>query len=103
MPLTTKQNQHLRGLAHHIKPVIIIGNAGLTDAVLEEVKLAITHHELIKVKINAGEREERQEIINNITTECGCHHVQSVGRVGVFYRENKERDREKKISLPKAR
>jgi len=99
MPLTTKQNQHLRGLAHHIKPVIIIGNAGLTEAVIEEIKIAIAHHELIKVKINAGERAERQEIISNITTECDCHHVQSIGRVGVFYRPSEE----KKITLPKER
>jgi len=95
MPLSTKQNQQLRSLAHHIKPVIIIGNAGLTEAVVEEIKIAIAHHELIKVKINAGEREERKQIIDNITTECDCHHVQSIGHVGVFYRASKE----KKINL----
>jgi len=97
MAITTKQNQHLRRLAHHLKPVIIIGNAGLSEAVLEEIKLALAHHELIKVKINAGDRSERQEINENITTNCDCHHVQSIGRVAVYYRPGED----KKITLPK--
>ena len=97
MPLTTKQNQFLRGKAHRLKPVVIIGGAGLTDAVLEEIKIALAHHELIKVKINAGERTERQEMISHITTASDCHHVQTIGRIGVFYKPGEE----KKITLPK--
>jgi len=97
MSLTTKQNQYLRGLAHRLKPVIIIGNAGLTEAVMEETKLAIEHHELIKVKINAEDRETRKEFCQNIITECQCHHVQSIGHVAVFYKPSKD----KKITIPK--
>jgi len=97
MPLTTKQNQHLRGLAHKLKPVVIIGGNGLTETVMEEIKIAIAHHELIKVKVAAGERDERQAIIENITTECDCHHVQTIGRIGIFYKPSEE----KKITIPK--
>ena len=97
MPLTTKQNQFLRGKAHRLKPAVIIGGAGLTDAVLAEIKLALAHHELIKVKINAGERDERQEMISHITTACDCQHVQTIGRIGVFYKPGEE----KKIDLAK--
>ncbi|HFE36877.1 MAG TPA: ribosome assembly RNA-binding protein YhbY [Gammaproteobacteria bacterium] len=86
MSLSTKQNQYLRGLAHRLNPVVIIGNAGLTDAVMEEVKLAMNHHELIKVKIKADDRLTRKELCQNIITECQCHHVQSIGHVAVFYK-----------------
>ena len=97
MSLSTKQNQYLRGLAHRLKPVIIIGNAGLTEAVMEEIKLAIEHHELIKVKIHADDRETRKEFCENIITECSCHHVQSIGHVAVFFKSGKNN----KITIPR--
>ena len=51
MTLNKKQIQHLKSLAHHLNPVVMIGNNGLTEGVLAEAELALTHHELIKVKI----------------------------------------------------
>lgn len=97
MSLTTKQNQHLRGLAHRLSPVVIIGNAGLTEAVMEEIKLAMDHHELIKIKINADDRDSRKTLCQNIITECQCQHVQSIGHVAVFYKTSPE----KKITIPR--
>ncbi len=97
MSLTTKQKQVLRGLAHSLKPVIIIGNAGLTESVIEEIKLTIDHHELIKVKISAGDRTVREKIIADVSTKCQCQHVQSIGRIGVFYKASDKR----KIQLPR--
>ena len=96
MSLLPKQKQFLRGLAHKLNPVVIIGNAGLSESVIEEINLSIDHHELIKVRINAGDRAARQEIIDNITTSCHCQHVQTIGRVGIFYKPSLE----KKIKLP---
>ncbi len=93
--LNTKQNQHLRRLAHHLKPVIIIGNAGLTDAVMEEIKIAIAFHELVKIKLNGPDKTARNEMVDNIITNTNAHHVQSIGHVAVFYRASDE----KKISL----
>ena len=93
--LNTKQNQHLRRLAHHLKPVIIIGNAGLTEAVMEEIKNAISFHELVKIKLNGPDKAARSEMIANIITNTGAHHVQSIGHVAVFYKSGDE----KKISI----
>jgi len=97
MSISTKQNQFLRGLAHKLKPVIIVGNAGLTESVMEEIKLTLDHHELIKVKLNANDRAQRMEFCRNITTECEAHHVQSIGHIAVFYKPS----RNNKITLPK--
>ena len=57
MKLNNKQKQHLKGLAHPLKPVVMLGNNGLTEGVLAEIELALEHHELIKVKIAAEARE----------------------------------------------
>ena len=93
--LNTKQNQHLRRLAHHLKPVIIIGNAGLTDAVMEEIKNAISFHELVKIKLNGPDKATRNEMVDNIITNTDSHHVQSIGHVAIFYKASDE----KKVSL----
>ncbi|MDH3326940.1 MAG: YhbY family RNA-binding protein [Gammaproteobacteria bacterium] len=95
MSINTKQNQHLRRLGHHLKPVIIIGNAGLTEAVMEEIKLAISFHELVKIKLNGQDKSARNAMVADISTVCGAHHVQSIGHVAIFYKSSPE----KKISL----
>ena len=59
MNLSTKQKQHLKGLAHPLKPVVMLGNNGLTEGVLAEIDQALTHHELIKVKIATEDRETK--------------------------------------------
>jgi len=91
MSINTKQNQHLRRLAHHLKPVIIIGNAGLTEAVMEEIKLAISFHELVKIKLNGPDKAARSKMIDNIITTCDAHHVQSIGHIAVFYKPSDEK------------
>jgi len=90
MNLTTKQNQHLRSLAHHIKPVVTIGNAGLTTAVMDEIQIALNHHELIKIKIAGADKSTREQYIRDISTKLACHHVQSVGHVASFFKASKE-------------
>jgi len=94
--ITTKQNQHLRKLAHHLNPVVIIGNAGLTDAVMEEIDQALAFHELIKIKINGQDKTARAAMIDDIITKCQAHHAQSIGHVAVFYRTSEK----KKITFP---
>ncbi len=90
MSLTSKQRSHLRTLAHHLKPVVIIGDNGVTDAVLAEIELALDHHELIKVKINAGDRPDRQAISEYICEKTACARIQNIGRIAVLYRPAKE-------------
>jgi len=90
MSITTKQNQHLRRLAHHLKSVVIVGNAGLTDAVMEEIKLAINTHELVKIKLNGSDKAVRKGMVMDISTKCEAHHVQSIGHVAVFYKPSEK-------------
>ena len=74
----------LKAQAHSLKPVIMIGQSGLTEAVLAEIELALDSHELIKVKIRA-EREERVRIQESICTRTGANFIQSIGQILVIY------------------
>lgn len=98
MNLSTKQKQHLKGLAHPLKPVVMLGNNnGLTEGVLAEIEQALEHHELIKVKIASEDRETKTLIVDAIVRETGACNVQVIGKTLVLYRPTKER----KISLPR--
>lgn len=98
MNLTTKQRQFLKGLAHHLSPVVMLGGNGLTESVLAEIDNALNHHELIKVKIAGADREVKQLIIDAIVRETNAVNVQTIGHVLVLYRQSDD----KKITLPKA-
>lgn len=86
MPLSENHRRHLRKLAHHLKPVVIVGNAGLSDNVLTEIDNALAHHELIKVKIHAADKSERQAIIDKISEQTDAGWVLSIGHIAAFYR-----------------
>jgi RNA-binding protein len=97
MNLTNKQKQYLKGLAHPLKPVVQLGNNGLTEGVLAEIENALSFHELIKVKVPSDDKEEKQLIMDAIVGETKAVHIQSIGHVLVIYRQSEE----KKISIPK--
>ncbi|ARD40176.1 ribosome assembly RNA-binding protein YhbY [Edwardsiella ictaluri] len=97
MNLTNKQKQHLKSLAHSLKPVVQLGANGLTEGVLAEIEQALAHHELIKVRIAAEERETKTLIANAIVRETGAYNVQLIGNILVIYRPSEER----KISVPR--
>lgn len=86
MSLTAKQRQYLKGLAHQRKPVVMLGNAGLTPAVLAEIEQALERHELLKVRLPAVERAERGVMVGEIGEKTGAETVQEIGRVVVLYR-----------------
>ena len=95
--LSNKQSKHLKGLAHSLKPVVMIGDKGLTQAVLDEMASALEVHELIKVKIRGEDKEQRQKMIDTMTRKTGSLLVQRVGHtVSIF-----KRIAEAKIALPK--
>lgn len=96
MDLNERQKRHLRGLGHHLKPVVWVGQHGLTDAVLTEVGVALDAHELIKVKIAAG-RDVRGEIADQICAQTAAVLVHSIGQMVVIFRRNAQRP---KIALP---
>lgn len=86
MSITDKQIIFLRKSCHHIKPVVTVGNAGLTENVMSEIELALSHHELVKLKIN-GSSEERKMMINKIVASTGAILVQTIGHTASFYRQ----------------
>ncbi|MDR8522896.1 MULTISPECIES: ribosome assembly RNA-binding protein YhbY [Shewanella] len=99
MNLTTKQKQHLKGLAHGLKPVVMLGGNGLTEGVLAEIDNALSYHELIKVKVASGDRELKNAIVDAIVRETQAEKVQLIGHVLVLFRQSEEM----KIALPKAK
>lgn len=86
MQLTEKQRRHLKGLAHPLKPVILIGNAGLTDAVVAETSRALTDHELIKVRLPGADREERDTALQTLAERTGSAFVTRIGHIAVLFR-----------------
>lgn len=74
--------------SHALSPVVIIGQNGLTDNVHHEVDAALQAHELIKVRVNASTREERDEMITAIAEQHDAHVVQTIGHIVVLYKES---------------
>ncbi len=98
MSLTSKQKRHLRALAHTLKPVVMIGNAGITEGVISEIDGRLAHHELIKIRLGGMERDDRAATIDKICQKTDSELVNSIGHIGIFYRTSKQ----KLIVLPKA-
>jgi RNA-binding protein len=97
MNLSNSQRKFLRGLTHHLEPVVMVADKGLSDNVRAEIEQALEHHELIKVKLRA-EREQRNAWVAEITTETGAQLVHQIGQVACFYRRHPKKP---KISLPR--
>jgi RNA-binding protein len=92
--------KRLRAEAHSHKPVIMIGQAGLTPAVLAEIEIALDCHELLKVRIRA-EREDRKTISEEIIIATGAELIQMIGQIAVLYRPNPEKRIKKEVPSQK--
>ena len=90
MKLTNNQKKHLRTLSHDLRPIVMVGQQGLTDAVLAELELTMTKHELLKVKVRSNGREEKQQIVSKILKFSQAALVQVIGGVLVIYRPFEE-------------
>jgi RNA-binding protein len=97
MRLTESQKKYLRGLGHARKPLIIVGEAGLSKPLLAEYEATLSHHELIKVSVRAGDRKTRSAIIEQLCSVGSAALIQRVGNMALLYRENPEK---KKIVIP---
>lgn len=82
------QKQNLKALAHHLKPVVLIGSKGLTPAVIEETNIALLAHELIKVKINGIDKIERQLMVDELCQNVKATLIQLIGNTAIIYRKN---------------
>ena len=93
LTLTSRQRAHLKARAHALEPLVQVGHAGVQDTVVAAVDTALTAHELIKVKINDAEREERVEIADALSERTGAAVVQRVGKIVVLWRPRPEEDK----------
>ena len=90
--LNEKQKRYLKALVHNRKPVVIIGSKGLTQAVLDEIDSVLDQHELIKIRVNAEDRDARKTMVENLCTAMNAEMVQQIGHVATVFRQNpKER------------
>jgi RNA-binding protein len=90
MALTEKLKRELRGRGHALKPVVTIGAAGLSPAVLRELDLSLEHHELMKVKLAGADREARRVLIGELCEALDAELVQAVGHIALIYRESSD-------------
>ncbi|MDQ3617493.1 MAG: ribosome assembly RNA-binding protein YhbY [Pseudomonadota bacterium] len=97
--LTSAQNRFLRGQAHGLKAILQVGSKGVTDTLVAEIDGALDIHELIKLKVAAGDRDARNAMIDTLATRTDASIVQRIGHTAVFYRQSKEK---RQIVLPRA-
>lgn len=86
--INTALKQELKAKAHHLKPVVLLGSKGLTPAVVEETNIALTTHELIKVKINGAEKEDRILMSTDLCQQLHADLIQLIGNTAIIYRKN---------------
>jgi RNA-binding protein len=97
MELSEKQKKHLRRLGHALHPIVTLGQAGLTDAVVREMNVALDDHELVKVRARSEDRNARAALLDQLAARTGSQLVQRIGNVGLLYRADKKLPR---IVLP---
>lgn len=88
MTLSTADKKQYRTIAHNLNPVVIIGDKGLSENLLDELNRALHDHELIKVKINIGDRDDRSKIIDALLDATKAELVQAIGKVVVLLKKN---------------
>ena len=98
MPLSSSQIRYLRGLAHPLKPVLLLGGKGVTAGVLKELEQALADHELIKVRLTGEDRAARSAELGKLVESSRAETVQTIGHIAVLFRRN---DDKPQIALPK--
>jgi RNA-binding protein len=97
------QAKYLRGLAHKLKPIVFIGQKGLTPTVIQSTKEALDRHELIKIKfLEFKEKQQKKEISAAIEAQSGCRMVGLIGHIATFYRLHSDPEK-RKIRLPESK
>jgi len=89
--LTSKQIKYLKGRAHVLNPVVRVGQHGLSEAVLKELEIALAHHELVKIKVAADDREAREAMLLGMTEKTKAQVVQRIGSMVVLFRQNEKK------------
>jgi RNA-binding protein len=97
MTLTGKQKRHLRALGHHLDPIVQLGKQGLTDGAKEAVNVALTAHELVKVRLGTECPDELSAVASRLGPELSAEVAQLLGRTLLLYRRH---PKEPKLKLP---
>lgn len=95
--LTPGQRRFLRAQAHSLSPVVLIGDAGLTAGVMKEIEHSLTSHELLKIKVASGDREQREIMLGKICAALEAAPAQHIGKTLVIYKPAKK----PRLILPK--
>jgi RNA-binding protein len=92
LQVTARERARLKARAHALEPVVQVGHSGVTDQLVKEIERALAAHELIKIKVTVADRDQREEICNDIATRTGAAPVQRVGKVLVLWRPKPAED-----------
>lgn len=95
LKLTPAERGDLRSQAHGLKPVVLIGDAGLTPAVMKEIDAGLNVHGLIKVRVFGDDRDARVGMYEAICAELGAAPIQHIGKLLVMYRPKKEDEKQR--------
>jgi RNA-binding protein len=98
--LTAKQARYLRGLGHHLKPVVYLGRKGIDKELLASLEAVLIAHELVKVKVGNNCELDRKEAATVLAQKSGAAVAQVLGKTFLLYRENPDKEADKKITLP---
>ena len=99
--LTGHQAKYLRGLAHGLKPVVFVGQKGVTDELIASTEQALTRHELIKIKfIDFKKNQQKKEIAEAIEAKTGCFMAGMIGHIAILYRQHDDPEK-RRVVLPK--
>lgn len=86
MSLKGTQKKELRSLGHSLNPVVSVAENGLSEGVVKEADRALTDHELIKIRFSMDDRDERTALMAKLATKLQAELVQTIGKIGLYYR-----------------
>lgn len=92
MALSNSQKKHFRAIGHKLHPVVSIAGKGLSEGVMEELERALEDHELIKIKVSLGDRDDKKNLMAQICLRCNAELVQTIGHTGLIFRPAKTPD-----------
>ncbi|WP_374978986.1 YhbY family RNA-binding protein [Pseudomonas solani] len=93
MALSQEHKKQYKSIGHHLKPILIVAENGLTEGVLAELDRALNDHELIKVQFRITERDDRRALIEELCSTGKCELVQIIGKMALVYRRNPKPNR----------
>src|SRR3546814_9317582 len=92
LDITSKERSALRAAAHPLRPVVLIGDRGLSDSVLKEIDLNLNAHQLIKIRVGGQERDARDAMLETICDKLSCAPVHHLGKTLIIYRPDRSEE-----------